>query len=63
MITYREIICLKLLQNWVSTPDLTILFSEQFQKKIIIFTGENWWTQFLIDMHNWPEHGALFMKC
>ena len=41
---YWEIICLELWQNWVSTPDLTILFSEQFQKKIVIFTGENWWT-------------------
>ena len=45
---YWEIICLELWQNWVSTPDWTILFSEQFQKKIIIFTGGHWWTQIQI---------------
>ena len=35
---YWEIICLEHWQNWVLIPYLTILFSEQFQKKIIIFT-------------------------
>ena len=47
------------------------------RKKIIIFIGENWWTQidvFLIgkclpDMHNlefeqnWPEQVVLVIKC
>ena len=74
---YWEIIYLELWQNWVSTPYLTILFSEQFKKKIIIFIGESWWTQidvFLIgkglpDMHNhefeqnWPEQVVLVIKC
>ena len=43
---YWEINCLELCQNWVETPYLTILFSEQFQKKNL----ETWicgkkWTQ------------------
>ena len=61
--------CLEHWQNWVLIPYLTILSREQFKEKIIIFIGENWWTEidvFLIgkglpDMHNhefgqnWPE--------
>ena len=74
---YWEIICLELCQNWVKTPYMTILFSEQFQKKIWICTCGKRWTQihvFLIgkglsDMqnHNFEQHhvaqGVLTMKC
>ena len=43
-----EIICLELLQNWVLTPYLRILCSNQFQKKIRTITGGSWWTQIKI---------------
>ena len=72
-----EIIHPRFCQYWVLSPYLTILFSEQFQKKIIIFTGENWWTQihvFLIrkgltDMQNLdfeqnrPEQELMGLIC
>ena len=34
---YWEINCLELFQNWVESPYLTILFSDQFQKKNLNF--------------------------
>jgi len=42
---YCEIICFELWQNWVLTPYLIILCSNQYQKKVRTITGGSWWTQ------------------
>ena len=61
---YWEINCFKLWQNWVETPYLTILWSEQFQNKIWICTIGKRWTHVFpigkglpdVQNHNFEQH-------